>query len=52
MMVADHEKAIALFENASTNAAGADARKLAADTLPTLREHLQAARDLQGKLGP
>lgn len=51
MMVADHEKTIALFENAAENASTEEAKSLAQGALPKLREHLQAAQDLQGKLG-
>jgi putative membrane protein len=51
MMVADHEKTIALFENAAQNASTDEAKSLAQGALPKLREHLQAAQDLQGKLG-
>lgn len=51
MMVGDHEKTIALFENAAQNASTEEAKSLAQGALPKLREHLQAAQDLQGKLG-
>jgi putative membrane protein len=51
MMVTDHQNAIALFENAAQNASTEQAKSLAQGALPTLREHLQAAQDLQGKLG-
>jgi len=51
MMVADHQKAVSMFENASKNASTDDAKKLATDALPTLREHLKAAQDLQTKMG-
>lgn len=50
MMVNDHQKAITMFENASTNASTDSAKKLASDALPTLREHLKKAQDLQQKL--
>jgi len=49
-MVADHEKAIAMFENASKNASTDKAKKLASDTLPTLHKHLDAAQKLQSSL--
>lgn len=49
-MVADHQKDITAFENAAKNASTAQARKLAADALPTLRAHLKSAQDLQKKL--
>lgn len=51
MMVADHEKTVAMFEDAAQDAASETARSLAASALPKLREHLQKARELQGKLG-
>ena len=47
MMVADHEKTVALFEDAAQNAASEQARSLAANALPKLREHLERARELQ-----
>jgi len=49
-MVADHEKDIAMFENAAKNASTPGARKLASDALPTLRKHLKSAQDLQKKM--
>jgi len=49
-MVADHEKDIAMFENAAKNASTPDARKLASGALPTLRKHLKSAQDLQKKM--
>lgn len=47
MMVADHEKTIALFEDAAQNASATETRTLAANALPKLREHLEQARQLQ-----
>ena len=44
-MVADHQKAIALFQAQARSGDRATA-DLARDTLPTLREHLRMARDL------
>jgi putative membrane protein len=49
-MVADHQKDITMFENASKNASSATARKLATDALPVLRDHLKRAQALQSKL--
>ena len=49
-MVADHEKDIAVFENAAKNASTPDARKLASAALPTLHNHLKMAQDLQKKM--
>jgi putative membrane protein len=51
MMVMDHQKTIALFENAAKNASTEKAKKLAADALPTLREHLKSVQQLQQKTG-
>jgi putative membrane protein len=49
-MIADHQKAIAMFENASKNASTDKAKKLASDTLPALHKHLDAAQKLQSSL--
>lgn len=49
-MVSDHQKAIAMFENASKNASTDKAKKLASDTLPALHKHLDAAQKLQSSL--
>jgi len=49
-MVSDHQKAIAMFENASKNASTDKAKKLATDTLPALHKHLDAAQKLQTSL--
>jgi putative membrane protein len=50
MMVKDHTKDVKEFEDASTKAKDADLKSWAAKTLPTLREHLQMARDVNGKV--
>lgn len=50
-MVTDHQTDIPKFENAAKNASTPEARKLASDVLPTLREHLKMAQDLQTKMG-
>lgn len=50
MMVKDHEKDVKEFEKASTKAKDPDVRAFAAKTLPTLREHLQQVRDIQGRM--
>jgi putative membrane protein len=50
-MVMDHQKTIAMFENASQNASTDAAKSLAQDALPKLREHLQRAQELQQQLG-
>lgn len=51
MMVMDHRKAVAIFENAAQNASTDQAKTLANDALPKLREHLQRAQELQQQLG-
>ena len=51
MMVSGHEKAIAMVENAAQNASTEEAKTLAQDALPQLREHLQRAQELQQQLG-
>jgi len=48
-MVTDHQAAIAKFENAASNASTAEAKKLANEALPKLRDHLKMAQDLQQK---
>ena len=50
MMVKDHVKDVKEFEDASTKAKDADVKAWAAKTLPTLREHLQMARDVNSKV--
>lgn len=45
-MVADHQKAIAKYLDAAQHGKNAAVRKLAAQTLPTLRKHLAAAQGL------
>jgi len=49
-MVEDHEKDVKLFETASREAKDPDLRAMAAKTLPTLRMHLQMARDMKSKM--
>jgi putative membrane protein len=48
-MVESHRKSITLFETESQNGSGA-LREFAAATLPTLREHLRMAEELQARL--
>jgi putative membrane protein len=50
-MVTDHQKAIAMFENAAKNASTPEAKKLATDGLPKLRDHLKTVQQLQQKSG-
>lgn len=49
LMVEEHEKAVSLFES-NQNARDADVKAFAEKTLPTLRHHLQMARDLKSKV--
>ena len=49
--VQDHQKAVSLFENASTNAPTEQLKNYASQTLPTLKEHLKLAQQLQSKVG-
>jgi putative membrane protein len=48
-MVDEHEKAVSLFES-HANSTDADVKAFVDKTLPTLRHHLQMARDLKNKL--
>lgn len=50
-MVQDHQKDVAEFENASSNAPTEQLRNFASQTLPTLKEHLKLAQQLQSKVG-
>jgi putative membrane protein len=49
-MVADHEKSVALFQTQANSGTDADAKALAAKTLPTLKMHLDMIKGIQGKL--
>jgi len=49
--VADHDKAVALFEKQSRNGKDPELKAFAERTLPTLREHQQMVRDLNAKMG-
>jgi putative membrane protein len=51
LMVKDHEKAVALFEKESTEGKDQELKTWASNTLPTLKEHLQMARDVASKVG-
>jgi putative membrane protein len=50
MMVADHKKTIAMFENASTNAKDADVKAFATKTLPKLRQHLATVESMASSM--
>ncbi len=51
MMVKDHVKAVALFEENSKLAKDADLRAFAEKMTPDLKAHLKTARNLAGKIG-
>ena len=46
-MVEDHQSAIALFEEEAKSGQDANLKSFASATLPTLREHLKMAQDLE-----
>ncbi len=50
-MVADHQKAVALFTKESTNGKDPELKAFATKTLPTLKEHLEMAKKLPGDSG-
>ncbi|MGH8214114.1 MAG: DUF4142 domain-containing protein [Rhodanobacteraceae bacterium] len=50
-MVKDHQKDVSEFENAANSAPTQDLRQFASQTLPTLKQHLQLAQQLQSKVG-
>lgn len=49
-MVADHDKDVTEFQNASQTATDTDVKAFAAKTLPVLQDHQQAAKDTQAKV--
>jgi putative membrane protein len=49
--IKDHEEAISLFEKEAKNGKNAKLRDWAKKTLPTIREHLKMAKDIQKALG-
>jgi putative membrane protein len=49
--LADHEEAVALFENESENGNDGDLKDWAGKTLPTLKHHLEMVRDWTDKGG-
>ena len=51
MMVTDHIKAVALFDEHARQAKDREIRAFAEKVSPQLREHLKMARDVQGKVG-
>lgn len=51
LMLKDITKEISEFERAANEATNADLKRWVSQTLPTLREHLQLARSVAGKIG-
>jgi putative membrane protein len=49
--VQDHQKEVSLFQKASTSAPTEQLRNYASQTLPTLKDHLKRAQQLQAKVG-
>jgi len=49
--VSGHQKAVKAFEKAANEAKDADVKAFAAKTLPSLKEHLTMAEDVQKKVG-
>lgn len=50
-MIRNHERDVALFQRQSSSAQSSEVRRLAADALPTLREHLDLAREVSSRIG-
>jgi putative membrane protein len=50
LMVDDHQKDIALFEKESKTGKDSHVKAFAGKTLPTLREHLKMAQDIESKM--
>ena len=50
MMVQDHEKDLAEFNDEANNGNDPDVKKFAADTAKVVQEHLDLAKQIQGKL--
>lgn len=50
VMAEDHEKAVNLFQSEAASGDNADVKAFASKTLPTLKEHLQMAQNINGKL--
>lgn len=49
-MVKDHEKTVSDFEAEAKDGSDADVKAWASKTLPTLKKHLEMAKETQGKL--
>jgi putative membrane protein len=51
LMVDDHTKAVAVFQQEANSAGDGDVRRYAIDQLPMLDNHLKQARELETKIG-
>jgi putative membrane protein len=49
-MVDDHEDTVAAFQKQADNSADADVKAFAAKTLPTLKRHLEAIKEIHSKM--
>ena len=49
-MVGDHNEAVTLFQNGSTNSSDSDIKAFATKNLPILQEHLRLAQEVAGKV--
>ena len=50
MMLKDHEKDLAEFQQEASSGSDPDVKKFADDTAKVVQEHLQLAKDTQSKL--
>jgi putative membrane protein len=50
MMVADHEKTVAMFQQQAQSGTDAEAKAFAAKNLPTLQKHLESIKAIQAKM--
>jgi len=50
MMVKDHEKDLAEFKEEASSGSDSDVKKFADDTAKIVQEHLDLAKEIQGKL--
>ena len=50
MMIKDHEKDLAEFKEEASSGSDPDVKKFADDTAKIVQEHLDAAKEIQGKL--
>lgn len=50
LMVEDHDKDVAAFEEEAKNGSDPDIKSFAAKTLPTLQEHQRMSKDIKAKL--